>query len=528
VTGCVDRIQWRERAWSLARATLAHMALASPARPTGDSLVNRHRLESMEVDVKRLVEERLVEEAFSPKSPKNPQLQHARRYARLADGSEGDAAWAKGRSLASQMLSKLQSLVIHCLKVSAPLLAQVFNCKSVIVPEEGSWKVQWDAFVLVLIMYSAVIVPYRICFGAPAVGLTWAWELLISLCFIVDLSFSFRTAFFQDGVWVKSRKAIALQYFRSWFWIDAPASLPLELLDLLPFDLDSSNAAVPRMLRLFRLFRLLRLLKLLKVGDQIEKLEDMFEVNLRFLQLFVLLLKILFTAHILACIYYALAIAVDNGALGGTPGETKSWLSAWKMQEEDREIPLSEIYALCMYWALMTLTTVGYGDIVGRTHAEVVYVSFSFLVAAMVNATAISQISTLFMSLDHQSVLVQQKLDSVKEYVTSRELPKPLGGRLKRHFKYYYSRRPAFDEVELLSECPPALRADVERFVLQGTLGQLALFSQHLDPEFMSEIFPFIKPVSYAAGDLIFSKGEVSRDLLFLLEGEVCSDAMHL
>ena len=78
MTGCVDRIQWRERAWSLARATLAHMALASPARPTGDGLVNRHRLESMEVDVKRLVEKRLVEEAFSPKSPKNPQLQHAR------------------------------------------------------------------------------------------------------------------------------------------------------------------------------------------------------------------------------------------------------------------------------------------------------------------------------------------------------------------------------------------------------------------------------------------------------------------
>lgn len=67
------------------------------------------------------------------------------------------------------------------------------------------------------------------------------------------------------------------------------------------------------------------------------------------------------------------------------------------------------------------------------------------------------------------------------------------------------------------------MRADVERFVLQGSLGKLALFSQHLDPEFMSEIFPFIKPVSYAAGDIIFGKGEVSRDLLFLLEGEVCS-----
>ena len=109
----------------------------------------------------------------------------------------------------------------------------------------------------------------------------------------------------------------------------------------------------------------------------------------------------------------------------------------------------------------------------------------------------------------------------MREYTASRKLPKDISMRVKRHFKYYYSRRPAFDESELLMECPPALRADVEKFVLKGTLGKLPLFANMMDPEFQSEIFPYIKPVSYAVGDVLFSKGEISRDLLFLLEGEI-------
>jgi CRP-like cAMP-binding protein len=46
------------------------------------------------------------------------------------------------------------------------------------------------------------------------------------------------------------------------------------------------------------------------------------------------------------------------------------------------------------------------------------------------------------------------------------------------------------------------------------------LFS-NCDPEFQSDLFPYLKPVSFSAGDVIFRKGERSRELLFLLRGEV-------
>ena len=97
----------------------------------------------------------------------------------------------------------------------------------------------------------------------------WVFEVIVSLCFLTDVVLSFRTAFESNGSWVENPKAIAQNYLSGWFWIDAPSSVPLELLDLL---VDTSHFTL---MRLLRLFRLLRLLKILKINDLIEKMEDM-------------------------------------------------------------------------------------------------------------------------------------------------------------------------------------------------------------------------------------------------------------
>ena len=101
-----------------------------------------------------------------------------------------------------------------------------------------------------------------------AQGFSWLLEVTVSLAFLTDVIFSFRTAYESNGSWVTSHDAIARNYMSFWFWIDAPSSVPLELLDLL---VDTSHLSI---MRLLRLFRLLRLIKILKINEIIERLED--------------------------------------------------------------------------------------------------------------------------------------------------------------------------------------------------------------------------------------------------------------
>jgi hypothetical protein len=108
---------------------------------------------------------------------------------------------------------------------------------------------------------------------------------------------TFNTVFFDNatGQWITSRGQIALNYLRSWFWVDAPSSVPVELVDI--FVQNNSLG----LLRFLRMFRLLRLLRLLKIEEYVDTLENAFDVNLRILRVVFMLIKICFLSHILGC-----------------------------------------------------------------------------------------------------------------------------------------------------------------------------------------------------------------------------------
>jgi hypothetical protein len=64
-----------------------------------------------------------------------------------------------------------------------------------------------------LIIYSAIVVPFRICFSAEAEGIMWTLEVVASFIFIVDVIFNFNTAYFKEEKLVISRQRIVSRYF---------------------------------------------------------------------------------------------------------------------------------------------------------------------------------------------------------------------------------------------------------------------------------------------------------------------------
>lgn len=69
---------------------------------------------------------------------------------------------------------------------------------NVIFPCEP-WKENWDTLMVGLILYSAVMVPFRVCFSAEAEGNAWYFEVGVTFLFITDLLINFNTAFAGEG-----------------------------------------------------------------------------------------------------------------------------------------------------------------------------------------------------------------------------------------------------------------------------------------------------------------------------------------
>ena len=380
------------------------------------------------------------------------------------------------------------------------------------------WKENWDVLILFLILYSAVIVPFRICFDAEASGWVWWGELTMTFLFLSDLIMTFNTAFKQDERWVISRPLIARNYLGGWFWIDFPSSIPVELLDLW-LQGDASNL---KLLRFLRLFRLLRLLRLLKLGTYLDKLEEKLNLNLEFISIIKMIGNLLFLAHMLGCFWFYTASQSDA---------TVTWVHAYDdgsggmcyhpaAAADCVEPGVETQYLYSVYWALTTLTTVGYGDITPTNQAERVYTIMTLIIGALVFGYMLSQIASLVAAMDRQACIVEEKMGAVKEYLRWRSVPRELRARVKKYYEYYYTRATAFDEGEILGHLTPALRFDVTQWLLKETLGNLPLFTR-LAPEFQMALFPCLKPVSFAAKEKIVIKGDEAHDLFFLLRGEV-------
>lgn len=153
---------------------------------------------------------------------------------------------------------------------------------SCVILPSYAWKESWDLAILMAILYSAVTVPYRICFSAttePGTNM-YLFEQTVTVLFITDVLLNFNTAYMEDGVWVTHRGAIARTYLSGWFWIDFPSSVPVELIDFVAVALEGAfeasgadeeegGASHYAFLRFLRLFRLLRLMRLLKLNEYI-------------------------------------------------------------------------------------------------------------------------------------------------------------------------------------------------------------------------------------------------------------------
>lgn len=136
--------------------------------------------------------------------------------------------------------------------------------RSCIVLPNNPYRIVWDWFLVVFVLWTCFTVPVQICF-ASSVSDFDVIDLLIDIFFICDLVLNFRTAYdASDGTFVRDPWKISRKYLTSWFVIDLLASVPFDRIPGLGGDTDEnlilSMAKVPRLLRISRLLKKLEVL----------------------------------------------------------------------------------------------------------------------------------------------------------------------------------------------------------------------------------------------------------------------------
>ena len=354
----------------------------------------------------------------------------------------------------------------------------------------------------------------------------WWFEFGVTICFCIDLCFNFNTAYLAGSFWVIDRWMIASNYARTWLVIDALSSFPVEIFDprlgLLEGGASDSDAFDPTALRALRMVRLLRMLKLLKVQRIIDELEDAFVTSMQLLKIVQMVAGLVYLMHILGCFWYFIA---------STGEHDKTWLTSYDGGSGLTK-PTSVKYLYSVYWALTTLTTVGFGDIVPTNNTERVYVLCSLLIGALVFGYMLSAIGELVNTLDKNAVVLDDKFAEIKDFTRWHRMGPDLAARVRKYFDYFYMRKSAMDEEAIVANLAPALQREVISYLLEKTAAQIPMFSieycSYATVEFQLEVHPLLKPLMYEASvphhpSLIVPKRARGADLFFLSRGTVAA-----
>ena len=120
---------------------------------------------------------------------------------------------------------------------------------------------------------------------------------------------------------------------------------------------------------------------------------------------------------------------------GGCQLADRVW--RWSRPEQNKWVQ----YLDAIYWALTTLTTVGYGDVVPHNNMERAYTLVVLLVGAIVFGFLLSSLGELLSNVDPTRVRIDEKMNEVKQFLSWHSVPMELTLAVRRYYDYYLSHR---------------------------------------------------------------------------------------
>ena len=356
----------------------------------------------------------------------------------------------------------------------------------IIDPRNCWWMIWWDLGMLTALLFTATLTPYQIAFlKAPKVlhdgaDFLYALNRIFDCFFIADVVIVCNTMYQEPlvdgGSWVSSRYLIVMRYFKSgWLSIDIVSCFPYFLIALI-LEASEDGGAQPTAedgttqnevdyfsMRLVKLIRMLKLTRCMKAKDKVAPyLSEFFmgrlEITYAHLEVGKLFSLLLFYTHLQACLWALLSSLTDNDS------DDVTWLRSFEDSFEashGRRPSPWDAYVAALYWSAMTITSIGYGEMLPLNTGERLICSLMMLVSGMVWTFVLSTMAGVAATLNPNAVLFQTTMDALNMFMRERQLPRAMRRQLRSFFDQSRRVREVNDDTLLLTHMSPLLQGTV-------------------------------------------------------------------
>ncbi|KAM4882483.1 voltage-gated inwardly rectifying potassium channel KCNH3 isoform 5-T5 [Thomomys bottae] len=356
-----------------------------------------------------------------------------------------------------------------------------------------------------------------------------------------DIVLNFRTTFVsKSGQVIFAPKSICLHYVTTWFLLDVIAALPFDLLHA--FKVNVYFGA--HLLKTVRLLRLLRLL------PRLDRYSQYSAVVLTLLMAVFALL-----AHWVACVWFYIGqreiesseselpeigwlqelarrletpyyLVGRSSTAGNSSGQSDNCSSSsTEVNGTSLELlggpSLRSAYITSLYFALSSLTSVGFGNVSANTDTEKIFSICTMLIGALMHAVVFGNVTAIIQRMYARRFLYHSRTRDLRDYIRIHRIPKPLKQRMLEYFQATWAVNNGIDTTELLQSLPDELRADIAMHLHKEVL-QLPLF-EAASRGCLRALSLALRPAFCTPGEYLIHQGDALQALYF-----VCSGSMEV
>ncbi|XP_027178269.1 potassium channel SKOR isoform X1 [Coffea eugenioides] len=376
--------------------------------------------------------------------------------------------------------------------------------QGLVIHPDNRWYRAWEKFILIWAVYSSFFTPFEFGFFRGLPRKLLFMDIAGQAAFLVDIILQFLVAYRDSQTYrmVYKRTPIALRYIKSHFIID--------LLGCMPWDFIYKAVGHKEVVRYFLWIRLSRVRKGNKFFQHMEK--DI-RINYLFTRIVKLIAVELYCTHTAACIFYYLATTLPPEKEGYT------WIGSLKLGDYQyssfRDIDLWKRYTTSMYFAIVTMATVGYGDIHAVNVREMIFIMIYVSFDMILGAYLIGNMTALIVK-GSKTEKYRDKMTDLIKYMNRNRLGKDIRNQIRGHLRLQYES--SYTDAAVLQDIPISIRAKISQSLYKSYIEEVILF-KGCSAEFINQIVTRVHEEFFLPGEVIMEQGHAVDQLYFVCHG---------
>eukprot|EP01135_Chromosphaera_perkinsii_P001801 Nk52_evm70s210 gene=Nk52_evmTU70s210 len=359
----------------------------------------------------------------------------------------------------------------------------------------------WDWVVLLFVIYSSISVPYYAAFDVTPI---LAMDVLTDVVFWLDIIINFRTTYQDEsGTIVTSPMPMAKHYLKGWFVIDLFATLPFEFI-VTGFD--------------SQLFSLLKIFRVLRLGKVVAKIDR--QMKSSWFQLMVIMASFTMLSHWMGCIWFAIGNSQENQGSWIRAREHEAILRAQNLNITIEDFDNTVFYIDSLYFALTSLTTVGFGNIAPETQEEKIFSICSMILGAFVYASVFGNVTAVMDRLHSTTTRYRSRIAGIDEFIRFHKLPKDMQKRIHQYAEYSWQLTQGIDMNSVLMNLSDSLRSDVTMYLYKHLIHCSPLF-RGASEGCIRSVAMKLQTMYFAPEDWIIREKDAMEKLYFISKGNV-------